>query len=221
MKKEERLDQKKPGIVAYLALLFAVVFFSGIFSKSGNWLGIFDFTVLNGKFGSIATETGSLTFTGTGGTGARDGMLFGISLLPSIMLALGVVNVVEYLGAMDAARYLLTPILKPLLGLPGSAGLAFIASLQSTDAGAGMTKMLYDSGEIDDDQRTVFASFQFSAGGTISNFFATGAGLFTLTNLDGGQAVTVPMLIPLVIIFALKFFGANLVRFYLKSKSNK
>lgn len=212
---------KKPGIVAYLALLFAIVFFSGIFSKADNWLGIFDFTVLNGKFGSIITEPKTLTFTGAEGSGARDGLLFGFSLLPSVMLAIGVVNVVEYLGALDAAKHLLTPILRPILGLPGSAALTLIASLQSTDAGGSMTKMLYDSGDINEEQKTVFAAFQFSAGAPITNYFAIGAGLFALTNADKTQAITVPMLVPLIIIFALKIFGANLIRFYFKSKSNK
>lgn len=156
---------------------------------------------------------GNVTFTGKGGGGARDGLLFAISLMPSVMLAIGIVNVVQYLGALEAARYLLTPILKPILGLPGTAGLTLIASLQSTDPGGGMTKVLYDTGEIDDDQKTVFAAFQFSAGATITNFFATGAGLFVLTQLDGTQAVKVPMLVPLIVIFVLKVFGANLVRY--------
>lgn len=218
---EERIKEKRPGIVAYLSLLFALVFFSGLFSNATNWIGVFDFSVLNGGFGTIATETGNLTFTGTGGTGAKDGLLFGLSLLPSIMLALGIVKVVEYLGALDAARYLLTPILKPILGLPGTTGLTLIASLQSTDAGGGMTKDLYDTGEIDDDQRTIFAAFQFSAGATITNFFATGAGLFALTALDGSKAIKVPMLLPLILIFILKFFGANLMRYYLKMKNKK
>ncbi|MGO0916400.1 hypothetical protein ACTPEM_25205, partial [Clostridioides difficile] len=42
------------------------------------------------------------------------------------------------------------PLLKPLLGLPGFAGLTLIASLQSTDAAASMTKELKDDGYIDD-----------------------------------------------------------------------
>ena len=33
------------------------------------------------------------------------------------MFALAVVNVVEYLGALDAARQLLTPLLRPVLGI--------------------------------------------------------------------------------------------------------
>ncbi len=218
----EKVEQKKVGIVAYLALIFAVVFFSGVFSKATNWLGVFDFTVLNGDFGKIVGEGGkALTFRGAGGYGARDGFVFALTLIPTVMFALAVVACVEYLGALDAARQLLTPILRPLLGIPGSAGLALIASLQSTDAGAGMTKALYDGGDITDDERSIFAAFQFSAGGTITNYFATGAALFALAAADGSMAITVPLIIPFVLMLVLKVFGANLMRIYLKTKSKK
>ena len=33
-------EQKKVGLTGYLALIFAIVFFSGIFAKTGGWLGI-------------------------------------------------------------------------------------------------------------------------------------------------------------------------------------
>lgn len=213
----ENNNQKKVGVVAYLALIFAVVFFSGIFAKTASWLGVFDFTVLNGDFGKIAGDGGkSFTFRGTGGYGAKDGFLFALNLIPTVMFALAIVAVVEYLGALDAARQLLTPLLKPLLGIPGSAGLALIASLQSTDAGAGMTKLLYDEKEITNEERSIFAAFQFTAGGTITNYFATGAALFALANADGSMAITVPLIIPFVVIMIFKVVGANLMRFYLK-----
>lgn len=218
----EKKEEKKVGIVAYLALIFAIVFFSGIFSKATNWLGVLDFTVLNGDFGKIIGEGGkAYTFRGTGGYGAKDGFIFALNLIPTVMFALAVVACVEYLGALDAARQLLTPILKPLLGIPGTAGLALIASLQSTDAGAGMTKALYDEKEITSDERSIFAAFQFSAGGTITNYFATGAALFALTAADGSMAVTVPLIIPFSIMMFFKFFGANLMRLYLKSSAKK
>lgn len=218
----EQQQEKKVTIVSYLALIFAIVFFSGIFAKATGWLGILDFTVLTGKFGSIAGEGGkAFSFRGTGGVGAKDGFLFGLNLVPTVMFALGIVAVVEHLGALDAARQLLTPLLRPVLGIPGSAGLALIASLQSTDAGGGMTKGLFEEGELNDDERSIFAAFQFSAGATITNFFATGAALFALTNADGTSAVNIPMLIPLVIMFAMKVFGANVMRFYLKTVQKK
>ena len=34
----------------------------------------------------------------------------------------------------------MTPLLRPLMGIPGICGLALVASLQSTDTGASMTK---------------------------------------------------------------------------------
>lgn len=215
----QKLENKKVGIGAYIALGFALIFFSGIFAKATNLLGIFDFTVLNGQFGSIVTDPKVITFTGSGGSGAKDGFLFGLSLFPSVMLALAVVNVVDHFGAMEAARVILTPLFKPLLGLPGSVGLALIGSLQSTDAGASMTRILYEENEIDDNQRSVFAAFQFSAGGTIVNFFSSGAALFALANADTTQAVVVPMIVPLTIMMVMKFFGANLMRFYLNRKT--
>ncbi len=215
-------EQKKVGIVAYLSLIFAIVFFSGFFAKAAGWLGVLDFTVLNGDYGKIIGEGGkSFTFRGTGGYGAKDGFLFALNLIPTVMFALAVVSVVEYLGALDAARQLLTPLLRPLLGIPGSTGLALIASLQSTDAGAGMTKLLYDEKEITNDERTIFAAFQFTAGGTITNYFATGAALFALSAADGSMAVTVPLIVPFVVIMIFKVFGANLMRFYLKAASKK
>ncbi len=215
------LNNKKVGIGGYIALAFAIVFFSGIFNGSTNWLGILDFNTLSGKFGSIVTDPITLNFTGSGGDGARAGFLFGLTLLPSVMFALAFVAVVEYFGALEAARVILTPLLKPVMGLPGTAGLAMIASLQSADAGAAMTKSLRDDGSLTENERSVFAAFQFSGGGTIINFFSSGAALFALTNLDKTQAVTVPMLIPLGVIFVFKVFGMNIMRFYLKNKTSK
>lgn len=218
----ENNQANKPGIGGYIALLFAIVFFSGIFAKTANWLGIFDFTVLTGDYGKIIGEGGkAYTFRGAGGIGAKDGFLFAFNLIPTVMFALAIVAVVEYFGALDAARQIMTPLLKPLLGIPGVAGLALIASLQSTDAGAGMTKMLYDQGEITDDERSIFAAFQFTAGGTITNYFATGAALFALANADGTTAITTPLILPFIVVMLFKVFGANLMRFYLKATSKK
>lgn len=218
----ENNQANKPGIGGYIALLFAIVFFSGVFAKTANWLGIFDFTILTGDYGKIIGDGGkAYTFRGAGGIGAKDGFLFAFNLIPTVMFALAIVAVVEYFGALDAARQLMTPLLKPLLGIPGVAGLALIASLQSTDAGAGMTKMLYDQGEITDDERSIFAAFQFTAGGTITNYFATGAALFALANADGSMAITTPLILPFIVVMLFKVFGANLMRFYLKATTKK
>ena len=67
------------------------------------------------------------------------------------MFAVGVVELAVRAGALAAARVLLTPILRPLLGLPGVCGVAIIASLQSSDAGAAMTRDLAEKTLVTDD----------------------------------------------------------------------
>lgn len=209
MSEQKNLPQDKElkvPIVGYFALVFAIVFFSGVFASSKGWVSALDFNVINGKFGTMK-DAAKATFSGQGGLGARDGFLFAFSLLPSVMLALGVVEIIEHLGGLKAAQKLLTPVLRPILGIPGIAGLALVSSMQSTDAGAGMTRALRESGDITENERTVFSAFQFSAGGTITNYLATGAALFSI--------IKVPIILPLALIFVLKVFGANLVRIYL------
>jgi len=115
-------------------------------------------------------------------------------------------DLVEHLGGLNAAQKLLSPILRPLLGIPGIAGIALVSSLQSTDAGAGMTRVLYDTGEITEKEKLIFSAFQFTAGGTITNYLSSGSALFAF--------FTVPMSIPLVVLFVMKIFGANIMRLY-------
>lgn len=62
------LDTEKVGIKGYLAFFLTIIFFSGVFSGSEGWWRVFDFTVLNGSFGHV---TGTQTFRGAGGTGAK------------------------------------------------------------------------------------------------------------------------------------------------------
>lgn len=210
MTEENKGVCEKPSVkvpwTGYIALVFAIMFFSGLLASQKGWITAFDFSAMAGKFG-VMKDAAKATFQGQGGFGARDGFMFGFGLLPSVMLALGMVEVVDHLGGLKAAEKMLTPILRPLLGIPGIAGLAMVTSFQSTDAGAGMTRMLRDTDCMTENEKTIFCAFQFSAGGTVTNYLASGAALFSF--------VTVPIVLPLVLIFALKIFGANLVRLYL------
>lgn len=201
--------------VSYAALIFAILFFSGIFASSQGWLKVLDFTVLNGSYGKIALDGAktAFTFRGAGGTGARDGFMFALELMPAVILALGVVSVVEGLGGLRAAQKLMTPLLKPVIGIPGICGLALIASLQSTDAGAGMTKELYQNGQITDDERTVFSMFQISADAPITNYFSSAAALFSI--------MLTPIIVPFVVMMVFKVLGANLLRIYIKATQKK
>ncbi|MBV7297559.1 nucleoside recognition domain-containing protein [Enterovibrio paralichthyis] len=220
---------RKVTVGSYIALAFAVVFFSGLL-QSNQWYGIFDFTTLNGSFGSVVysvnetadgVQTATTSLRGKGGSGARDGFLFALTLIPTVMFALGMINVLEHYGALDAARKLLTPLLRPLMNIPGNTGLALIASLQSTDAGAAMTRQLKDEGHLTKRETDIFTMFQFSAGATIVNFFSSGAVLFTLTLADGSLAVTSSIGLAVGVMFIFKIVGANLFRIYLNVTEGK
>lgn len=212
----ENQGQQKVTIASYILLLVAIVIFSGAFTNIAAdsawvWLKMFDFTTLLGKFGAIAGSKNN--FQGVGGTGARNGFLFAINLCPSVILALGIVKIVDGYGGLLAAEKIIRPFFRPLLGIPGILGLAFITHLQSTDGSAAMAKELFDDGHITDEERTLFTTLMLSGDGTITNYFATIAGLF--------QYFTVPIIIPLVIIFLCKIMGTNIMRFLLKASSKK
>lgn len=212
MRDEKIMPQTRQsvGIGSYLALIVALLFFSGLFyNVSGmKWLGAFDFTTLGGKFGSMK-DAAHNTFVGEGGLGAKAGFLFALSLVPTVMLALGLLEIFTHYGAIRAAHKLLTPLLKPLLGIPGRSGLALITDLQSTDAGAALTKELYDEKQISKKDVIIMAAWQYSGAGLINNYFAIGSALFV--------SLSIPVLIPLVVMFVLKFVGAAFVRLILNT----
>ena len=120
--------EEKAGIGGYIALIFACVFFSGL-CAGNHWWGIFDFATLNGSFGKLvsgvtldgdAVKAATTTFRGKGGSGALDGFAFALTLVPTVMFALAMITVCDHYGALRAARQLLTPILRPMMGVPGS-----------------------------------------------------------------------------------------------------
>ena len=267
----------KAGVGAYIALLFAVIFFSGISvsepvknfgttlarqlnvepKKMHDIFSVFDFNTLNGKFGKViipdakakdikakdaaakdtaAKDSGAKdpkakeaayttgNFSGEGGVGARQGFMFALTLAPTTLFAMGIIAVLEHYGALEAMRRLLQRTLKWLMGIPGDTGLAMIASFQSTDAGAALTRSLYDQGQLSTRERDIFTMFQFSAGATITNFLGSGAALLALTSVaaDGTtQGVPTTIGICFAVLFFFKFFGANLMRLYLNFADRK
>lgn len=246
----ETTQPRKAGIGAYIALIFAIIFFSGLsVSQPAKDLGssiasslnvsekkvhdifsVFDFNTMNGKLGAVIVPDskgengmGKGNFTGKDGAGARDGFMFALTLVPTVLFALGMIAVLEHYGALEAMRRLLTGILRPVLGIPGEAGLALIASLQSTDAGAALTRALHDEGKITTKEREVFAMFQFSAGATITNFLGSGAAIMGLTAVIDGETKGVPATIGMcfAVMFVLKIFGANVMRLYLNAAERK
>lgn len=210
--KDDTALRVTPG--AWIALAAVLLVFSGLFFnvRGMEWLGAFDFTTLGGAFGTLKAG-GSGTFVGSGGLGAKAGFLFALSLVPTVMLALGLLEIFTYYGAIRAAHKLLTPLLKPLLGLPGYTGLALITDLQSTDAGAALSKELYDSQKITRKHVVIMGAWQYSGAGLINNYFAIGSALFA--------SLTTPLIVPLLLMFVLKFVGAGLVRVTLNTVCKK
>ena len=202
----ETKNQGKVAWYGYAALIIVIVFFSGVFAAQKDWLAALDFNTINGKFGTMK-DAAKATYQGQGGMGARDGFMFALGIVPGVMLALGIVEVCDHLGGLRAAQKLLTPLLRPLLGIPGICGLALVSSMQSSDAGGGMTKALRDENYITEKERTTFAQFQLTAGGLITNFFSIGSAIFSF--------ITVPIILPLAMIFIGKIVAANLMRLYL------
>lgn len=204
--------REKVRPAGYISLILAIIFFSGILQGAEGYIRFFDFTNVLGSFGKLGALTdgaGKLagSFRGTGGAGARDGWLFALTLAPGVMLALGIVKIVEDLDGLLAAKKLMTPLLRPLMGIPGVCGLAMVASLQSTDTGASMTKELYERGDINGRERLVFGAFQFTAGAVLTNYLSSGAALFEF--LDG-----TPIFVPLAVVLAFKVVSTNLIRLY-------
>lgn len=203
---EDKEVEQKVSWKGWLALIFLCVSFSGLLAKDPGALRAFDFSVLVGNFGTIGDS--KHIFQGVGGKGAREGLLFTITLIPTVMLALGMIQVCEALGALRAAEKLFRPILKPLMGIPGVAGLAFVSSFTSSDVGSVMTKELVENGKMTDDERTVFVAYQYAGSAAVANTFGTGAPLLPISLLPVGVII--------LLIVIVKILGAILVRIYLK-----
>lgn len=201
----EEKNAKKKLIVGTISLALAIIFFGGF---AQNILGgVFDFSKLNGVFPSWLS-------TG-GGTGAKGGFLFALTLVPAVMLALGCVAIFEYYYALYAASKWLNPILKPIMGIPGTCSISLIASTQSTDAGSGTAKLLREEGKITYKELLIFAAFQFSAGAMLTNFLSSFAPLLLVQDKAGSTAPT-SIIFCLGIIFLFKIVGANIMRLYVK-----
>ncbi|BDF68845.1 membrane protein [Oscillospiraceae bacterium] len=205
------LTKPRVTVKNWIALIFLVVILSGIFQRSTGPLQVLDFTNLSGKFGVIG-DTGA-NFIGKGGSGAKDGFMAGLNLIPAVMFFCGLLNVFQELGAFEAASIVFNPILKPLMGIPGTAGVAFISSFTGSDVAAVMTKELVDNGEMTDEERTIFTSYQYAGSAVINNTITGGAPLLAISPIALGPII--------VIQFVCKVIGANIVRIVLKVSGKK
>ena len=172
---------KKVTVGCYIALAVAILFFSGLLNnvEGFKWLSALDFATISGH------------------------------KFHAVMLALGVLEILEHYGAIRAAHKLMTPLLKPILGIPGLTGLAMITDLQSTDAGAAITKDLYDNNLVNRKELTIMTAWQYSGAGMINNYVAIGSAIFAY--------LTVPIILPLIVVFVMKFFGGAVCRIALNT----
>lgn len=151
-------------------------------------------------------------FAGRVVRGAKDGFLFALELAPSVILSLGIISITDGLGGLRAAQQLMTPVLKPLLGIR-ICSLALIANLQNTDAAAGMTKELAQEGEITERDKVIFAAYQTSGSAIITNYFSSGVAVFAFLGTS--------VIVPLAVILVFKFIGANILRVWLNFEERR
>ena len=215
-------NEEKVTLGCYISLALAIVFFSGMAAGSGYFWSFLDFTTLMGSAGKVVgkvSESGDglavtmTTLRGIGGSGAIDGFMLAISLIvPGVMLAMGMITVFEHYGALRAARKLLTPLLQFLIGVPGTATLALIACLQSTDGGAALTRQLKDSGALTYREINNFSAFQMVACAPITNFVTFSAAVLGFSGADGSGGVPLSMGAGLAVLLIAKVIGANIMR---------
>ena len=167
-KEKQAENKEKIGIGAWLALIVLILVLSGAFRTAEGPIKVLDFTNLAGSFGQIG-DTGA-NLIGKGGTGAKDGFMAGFNLIPAVM----------FFCAFKASDVLFRPLLRPLLGIPGKCGIAFISSFTGSDVAAVMTRELYEDGEITDDERTIFVAYQYAGSACINNTITGGAPLVAI-----------------------------------------
>lgn len=199
----------------YVALGFALLFFSGIFMKADGALRVLDYSNIIGEFGKLGIlneGAGKLAanFRGMGGSGPKDAFLYAFTIAPQIMFALGIVKIIENYGGLLAAQKLLTPLMRVLFGQPGFCALPIIAGLQNSDTGASMIKQMRDEKMISEREKLIFIAFHFAAPALIVNYFAIGSMAFPYLNIS--------IIIPLVVVMVSKFVGANLFRFFIVNR---
>ena len=213
MKEKEKNEEQKEkiGIGAWLSLIVLILVLSGAFRTVDGPLKVLDFTNLSGAFGTIG-DTGA-NLIGSGGTGAKDGFMAGFNLIPAVMFFCGLLGVFEQLGAFKASDILFRPLLRPILGIPGKCGIAFISSFTGSDVAAVMTRELYEDGDITDDERTIFVAYQYAGSACINNTITGGAPLVAICPVALGPSI--------VIMVVCKLIGANIVRLILHMKSKK
>lgn len=214
----ETVEKKKVPWYSYVALVLTLLCLTGALKNVEGPLACLDFTNLLGSFGKLGTSTVegvtlASDFTGTGGVGVKHGFIFAFTIGPAIALAFGVIELYNAYGGNAAAEKVFGPIMKVLLGLPGSAVLGVIGNLTSSDAGALVARSLHDQGLIDRTQNMTMTAFMYPGAAILVNYYMLGPMIF--------PALEIPLFVPLVVIIVMKIVAAVLVRIFFSIKSKK
>lgn len=200
------MSRKEISWKGWISLILFILCFSGLLPWMGSkapslsWLGYFDFSSMIGRFGTDLVNSRE-------SHGAARGFMEAFLLFPAVMLALGLVEIFEYYGALKVAEKIFHPLLRFILGIPGVAGLAFVMSINCSDAAAIMTRELRMKGEITEDERTTFVAYQYPSTSTVINTLGAGGALLPISILAPGIIIGIQLVVKLI--------GANLVRFFL------
>lgn len=193
----------------YVALILGLIIFSGIFANSGTFLKFLDYTNLIGEFGKLSDIAKNVQ--GVGGSGARDGFFYAMTIWPSTVTSIGLINVIEGQDGLKAGQRLLNFILKPLIGVPGWASLAITANLfASTDASAILALDLKEEKLITEKEYTILACFLFVASGFIASALGQSGGYIKYV-MDAGIPLGIILLAGLIG----KVFAGALMRIFL------
>mgnify|MGYP006974365669 CR=1 FL=1 len=97
----------------YGSLISVILFFSGCMKSAPDFCNFFDYTTLLGKFGTIG-DTGA-NFLGKADTSVRYAFMFALSIIPGIMLSLGIMGVATKRLAGLAEGRVISTLVKQLL----------------------------------------------------------------------------------------------------------
>lgn len=211
----DELQKPKVRPIGYIALVLGIIMFSGVMTNNPTFLKFWDYSNLTGKFGALGESVKNIQ--GSGGSGARDGFMYAMTVWPSISLALALINVIEGMDGLKAGQRLLNPLLKPLLGIPGWCSLALVAGLTaSTDAGTVLTLDLVENDLVNERELSIFGCFNFVASGYIGSAL-TLAGTYVPYLNEYGIGLWLVLLVGVLG----KFLAGNMMRLYITLTSRK
>lgn len=202
-------EKEKIGIGGYIWLIIATLFFSGLFRGAPGPLKLLDLSTYLGSFGTIV-EGADPGFVGDGGSGMYYVFTIVLTIAPGIMFCIALMEAVEYYGGLRAAGKLLSPILRPVLGVPGEAVFVLISNLQSSDSSAALIKSLVDSNSIEEKHRKILLAYALPGPALLGMMITYGVMLYSYLPCSTG--------IIILVVILMKFAVAEIMRLFMSGK---